>query len=75
MPIRVNNNRDANNWRIPRAGTVSNRIYRMMNSGKTYAEMADGLKISKEMVYQLVYRIKNPDKQNAREYRRRTAKA
>ena len=68
------NERDKNNWRVPRAGTVSRTIYRMLMAEKTYDEMSEGLEISKEVVYQLVYRIKNPDKQNAREYRRRTAK-
>ena len=56
----VSAERDANGWRIPRAGTISRSIYDGMVAGVGVATMAQKIRRSRVYVSVVAWRIKNP---------------
>ncbi len=58
------NPRDENNWRVPKAGTTSFKIYSLLRQGKNVTEIAALLKKEHNTVYVLAHKIKNPDYHN-----------
>jgi hypothetical protein len=65
--VRPYGQRDENGWRIPRAGTLSRRIYCLMRAG-TLTDLAANLAsregIRPTQVYMLAWKIRNPDRSN-----------
>jgi len=59
--------RDGYGYRVPREGTASRKVYDMMRAGIAPVEIARALKKSQSTIGVLLYKIRNPDKANARE--------
>jgi len=57
-------NRDANNWRIPREGTVSRRIYNLLRKGRSTGEIIEITGKKPNTVAVLIWKIRNPDTAN-----------
>ena len=60
--------RDSNGWRIPREGTKTAAIYRMLQEGKRPKEIATALNHSFGAVRVLIHRIKHPDHVNDKQF-------
>ena len=58
--------RDENGWRIPLAGTKSRRIYDLIQSGKTLAEIAKILNSKYDTLGGLVHKMRHPGRHNVR---------
>ena len=56
--------RDARGWRVPRRGTKSLDIYRLMRAGKSQSEIHAKLGGDKIVLGVLMWRIRRPDDAN-----------
>jgi hypothetical protein len=53
------NKRDRKGWRIPRPGTLSRKIYEMINSGMTPKEISEALDENVGKIRVLSHRFRN----------------
>lgn len=59
------NPRDANNFRIPKEGTISRKIYDLLLLGHKPIEISKMLNVPDNTVRVLIHRFKHPDQMNA----------